>query len=791
MKKPSVNLKNLIAPTDSIALVVIIIGLLIAIFIQQIEVRLIGVSIAILGTVAFFMLISQRLKDFLDTRIFSSKSSTPPPDIKITEIQDSKAKRQVIEDLEESLDSDFDKVKKKEKSDKIEKTVKSKEKEITSSPKQEIKSYSDGDEGFKVVAKGKPNLKDNQKSIEKKISIDVPKETSHNTDEHSGMRIIGKKSAPVDEEIKMQMPKDEVPLVVETIVIDSSEPKLMEIPPAQADLFNIPEFDNPANTSYKELGEQVNTNYGYKTNDRNENPEKVKKDRIANCKKNRIDVPLSILMEDIDPSEQEPRKEFASFVSRALMVIRSMASTTTAAFLIVNLEKDELILETFVTDTPDSITENPKIRIGADIISQIVLSGKPEILTEINPAAELDLIPYYKKSVGVSSFIGLPVFYKNSVIGVLCADTDIPDAYDSVTVGFLGHFTKLIGSLVMSYTEKHELLQASRVLDAVNSLRKNISESALTIADIAESFTCSAANIFDFIELGIVCFDYVDGKWKVFASIDRTGESTPFKDQQIDIGKCMIGETINRALTITSTINNMSPVRVHNKELKHQQAYFVSVPLLSLNRIYGSIYILAKSKSNITNYDIKIFEALGEQIGSTLEHLHTSAMLKSSALEDPDTGLLNYPAYFKRLTEETVKTSEFGLPISVCTFQLDNYASFNPDQHRERYVHVIHHIITHIKNDLKIYDVFGKLDDSVFSIALIGLPLNEAQLWAERVRAEIARSVINLNKKKFSVTISAGVAEPSKGDTAEILLEKSRKALALASKKSNNVTIFA
>ena len=222
-----------------------------------------------------------------------------------------------------------------------------------------------------------------------------------------------------------------------------------------------------------------------------------------------------------------------------------------------------------------------------------------------------------------------------------------------------------------------------------------------------------------------------------------------------------------------------------------QQAFYVSVPLVSVNKIYGSIYIVSKSKSNVTNYDIKILEALGEQIGSALEQLHTNVMLKSSALEDPDTGLLNYPAYFKRLAEETLKTSEFGLPLSVCTFQLDNYASFNPEQHRERYVHVIQHIITHIKRDLKLYDIFGKLDDSVFSVGLIGLPLSEAQLWAERIRAEIARSVINLNKKKFSVTISAGVAEPSKGDSAELLLEKSRKALALAVKKTNNVTIFA
>jgi len=69
--------------------------------------------------------------------------------------------------------------------------------------------------------------------------------------------------------------------------------------------------------------------------------------------------------------------------------------------------------------------------------------------------------------------------------------------------------------------------------------------------------------------------------------------------------------------------------------------------------------------------------------------------------------------------------------------------------------------------------------------------MSESQLWAERIRSEVAQSVINIDKKKYSVTISGGVAEHTKMDNATTLLEKSHKALTIASKKTNNITIFA
>jgi outer membrane biosynthesis protein TonB len=125
------NLKQILTPGDLIAAVVIIIGLLIAIFLSELAIRLIGLSIAILGGVALFMLISQRLSEIVDTRF---KPSSPPPDFKITVKQDDSARRQVIEDFETSFPAEEEGEPEEEKKPELfEPSIK-------------------GDEGFRIIA---------------------------------------------------------------------------------------------------------------------------------------------------------------------------------------------------------------------------------------------------------------------------------------------------------------------------------------------------------------------------------------------------------------------------------------------------------------------------------------------------------------------------------------------------------------------------------------------------------------------------------------------------------------
>jgi diguanylate cyclase (GGDEF)-like protein len=487
---------------------------------------------------------------------------------------------------------------------------------------------------------------------------------------------------------------------------------------------------------------------------------------------------------------QEPRKEFEYFLSRVLMVIRSVTSTRTAVFMLVNHEREQLILEAFESDVPDAITTVRKIVFSNDIVTQIVLNVKPEILTEINPSAELDLIPYYTRSVGTLSFIGVPVFYQNSVVGILCADSDIANAYDHTIVSFLGHFTKLIGGLVHSYTEKYDLMQASRALTAINNLRSITGMQGATMDSIYEAIIDSVSNLFEYSKIGICGWDDSDNTWRINALKVRDKSEANLLGTVIDIKSSLLGECLSHAKTVFVLPLSENDLRVSQDEHVMTTGFFVAVPLKSLSNNYGAIFIEGKNIGGFNTLDIGILETISNHSGSAIEQLLMTNIMQKSSMIDNNTGLMNTPAFFQRINQELIRSIEFEVPLTVCLIQIDKYLSFDPEVYHERSEQVLIHVLNIIRKRLRPYDIMGRANSNIFGIGLIGVKLQESKIWAERLRSEIAISVMELNTKRFTVTVSIGLAGSHGVTDVNELVSNSYKVLEISKKKSNCVTVF-
>lgn len=776
MKKSKIEFSKVITPTDCIAAVVIIVGLVISIFVDQIEVRLIGISVSVLGVVALFMLISQRVKDMIDSKMF--KRSGTAPELKITHSKSTQASRQIFEDLDTSLNNDYDKVSHSKEPAPKEEPIK-----VSVQPKD----FSNGEEGFKVIRKKKnadtPAAENRAESLPKAKIHAKPAET-----------VSAPKSEAIPETKPEVSPEVEVTPEAKTETKPSAVSKVEDVKTAlenaHIDLFATPEFtqqDAAPDKSYKEIAESVKSDLQIPLKPATK-PAEPEPEKQA-CHANVVEVPDSILVDETIAT-QEPRDEFATFVSRAMLAIRSMTSTTTIAFFIVNTGRKNLLLETFVTDVPDAIIDIPKIPMSDNVVSRIAQSGKAEILTDISPSAELDLLPYYKRPVGSVAFIGLPIYYKNSVLGVLCADSTTEDAFDNFTVGFFGHFTKIIGSLVMNFTEKYELQQAARVLKVIAEIRDLIATSGSSLETIADAFITSCKDIFDYLNLGMVCFDGATGEWRVLA-FDNTVSDTNLVGSEIDLDFSIIGETLRRGVTLDLPIKPNSPVCVHKSEDKLSKGYFVSSPIISTDTVYGALFITGKSQAHVTNYDVNILNTLGEHIGMILEQLHIKQVLENTALIDPYSGILSLNGFAQRIYEEVERHNKFAIPMCVCAFKLDHYVSINPEEHPQEYNAVLSNVLEQFRTEVKPYDLFGKGEDNIFYIVLSGMRLTEAQLWAERIRSQVAGRIINVGKKKFSITLSGGIAQLGDNDSVDSIMKKTHQVLDLAIKKNNNIKIFA
>lgn len=775
MLRQRINWKKLISPSDSVAIVVVIVGLLIAIFLDEIAIRIIGVCVALLGGVALAMLISQRMAEIVDTRY---KPSQPPPNYKITVKKESGAKRQTFEDFEkhtqstEATDALVQNTKRDTNED-LKKIVKTQE------DKPFKKLETDSDESIRIIDKRaiaqKEPITKTPAPIENKVQLEF-EDGYEFSDGDSGIKIIG----------KVKSSKQEItskPLDL---------PSTQDITPkTESPALKGNENDKKQQTAIDETEEQEKTIFEPSTAEENiPTPEKSDTTKIkADFHKKPLDLPMSSIIETEFLEGQEPRKEFEYFLNGVLKVIRSITNTRTAAFLLLNNEKKQLILQSFDSQNPEAITPKLKLPIRNDIISQIASNQKPEILTEINPAVELDLIPYYTRALGTGSFVGVPVFYNKTIIGILCADSSAPDAYEAFTVDFLGQFTKLIGTLVNTYTEKYELLQASKTLKAIDTFNNVINNDNIQLDDIYKTVLSSAQQIFDYTTIGICGYNHDKETWNITGILSKNEAEQRLQGHEIKIKNTYVGESILAKKTIYISPMIDRGMMYHPKETKFPNGFFVAVPLKSTKSIYGSLFVVGKSQSNITAYDVQILEILANNAGNIIEHFVFMHMLKYNAMTETG-GILNEGAFVGRLEEEMNKAIELGNLLALALFTIDKIPNIDSDKSPEKYTRIANHVFEIIKKHLKSYYPFGKVTNDKYSIILTGMKGPVAQRWAEKIRTEIARTPVEIDNKRYFATISMGIAELIKGETIDDLALNANKALHRAREKGNKICVF-
>jgi len=838
MLRRNINWKKLLGPSDSVALVVIIVGLLIAIFIDELAIRLIGVCVSLLGGVALAMLISQRMADIVEVRY---KPSQQPPDYKITIKKETGAKRQTFEDFEELTTESDENYSEAGKSRNVEDDLKVISRQYGKPKKENLET--DLGESFKVIDKRAGSQPDTPAdklkavqtapSVENKVSLDLKEDYTFD-DGTSGIRIIGKitpkvqttgkviiigedkhEDKPQDKDtgadkkdIVVEETKYEKDTLFETVNNEPDQEAAAAIDTKEladdAEVEREPEIKDAVNREVRgqtrdfviEPVKNFEAQQERKANHSDElakavqeKIQKEKQESKPDFNQQKFDIPLSTIIETESFSGQEPRKEFEYFLNGVLKVIRSITNTRTAAFLLVNNEKREMILQSFDSQSPEAITPKQKLPIRNDIISQIAVNLKPELLTEINPSVELDLIPYYTKRVGTGSFVGVPVFYNKTLIGILCADSAAPDAYEAFTVSFLGQFTKLIGTLVNTYTEKYELLQASRALSAIDSIETVIAKQDIELDDIYISILEAACTVFDFTTIGICGYNQENETWRITAISSKDDSDRSLAGAEVNTKTTYVGQSITTQKTIFISPMMDRGMMFHKKETKYPAGFFVSTPLKSMNNTYGALFVVGRSQSNITNYDVKILEILSTRAGNSIEHFIFMKMLKNNSMVEQG-GILNEGAFISRLEEEMIKAGELGNIVVLCLFSLDMISALNPQKYPERTDKATRHVFDIFKKYLKSYHPLGKVDDEKYSVILTGMKAPEAQRWAEKIRQEIARSPLEIENKRYYVTVSIGLAEAMKGDTMNELASNANRALMMSVNKTNKVTVY-
>lgn len=654
MSKKLKELQALIIPSDILPIGMILIGVIIAFFISEIAIKLIGISISILGIVTLLMKLTTRMSSAVQSKF----KTTPTPNFKITVKKSPEAVRKVIENFDESKS-----VEKREKS-------------------PETKNTMGTEEGFRIVNKDQ----NNQDSEKAKVN-----------------------NTPSREE---KSEKEEVQ-------IKSSRPKF----------------------------------------------------RSSN-----IEIPTQSLFEELPLLKDHPDKEFEVFIKRILMAIRSVSNTKTACFFFFDEQTESLILNSFATESKHILPIKTKIKSSNDVVMQIAKDIKPEILTDINPAAEIDLLPYYKSNSGTNSFIGIPVIYDKNVIGVLTADSKHTDAYDGIMVSFMGHFAKLISGLIRSYSDKYDLAQQSKYYKKLNDFEfeSELNSELDLFASIYKQLINTLPDSNSYV------INKESNQYKVECSPNKGINSETIDIQSTLSEKCIIsnedyfGKNENLDTVLCNQIN------IGNKN------FLYIVPLSTSNDNYGLVVI--ESKSYLDEELRNFIKLLCNICVSKLENIKLKSLLLNGLDSDPETGLLSGKKLKQELEKEKQRVDKFHFSSSLVSIAIDEYESIDFTNSN-----VMNSIVlfttSHITNNLTELDSAGFIGNQIY-VLLSGKDDKTSKLWAEQLRNKIASSQLDLNSRKINLTISVGITSLKPSINTETLIHNSNTALSASKENSNTVSVY-
>lgn len=479
-----------------------------------------------------------------------------------------------------------------------------------------------------------------------------------------------------------------------------------------------------------------------------------------------FDLDSEIFKGEVSESgHSEFRNEFDFLLNKVLVVIKDVVFAHSVAFFWANRDKQQMVCEARITESM-SFLSSGRFAMGQDIVSQIAHSGKPEMITHVNPSSEKELLRYYEQVEFVKSFVGVPVFYPthgneqsaSEPVGVIVADSTMEDAYGQETIALLGQFTKLISALIKTSTDKYDLLLDVELLNAIRRLQERI-RTEFTASTIAHALADESSKLLNWNFLSVVLHDEVKRGWATKKVINRVQESYVPPEQLIDFDESIVGNAVKQNThQLIQDLEVQHVPRYYRGEKLANIGSFLSVPISSLNKCYGALNVESRDRFNFSRKDIEILYRLSENAASAFEILYLNDTIKEYVIVDDTTNAFSKKFFLKKLQEELLRADDYGTELSFLLMSVDHSNKIIDRYGQEAFEMLLADIVKILRAGIRPYDAVGRYDYNRFGVILVNTTANEAYIWAEKMRKTIASHIIAADGKNFSVTVSAGIS---------------------------------
>jgi diguanylate cyclase len=179
------------------------------------------------------------------------------------------------------------------------------------------------------------------------------------------------------------------------------------------------------------------------------------------------------------------------------------------------------------------------------------------------------------------------------------------------------------------------------------------------------------------------------------------------------------------------------------------------------------------------------YETKVRDLESQLEHV------SGLVCEDPLTSALNRRGLDEAFEKESARCQRSGQPMSVAVLDVDNFKILNDRLGHQAGDYALMHLVDVVREAIRPTDVLGRYGGEEFVILLPDTALEAAEAATVRVQRALTRRFFLHNNERQLITFSAGVAQFTKGESWDTILERADRALYEAKRLGKNRVVLA
>ncbi len=468
------------------------------------------------------------------------------------------------------------------------------------------------------------------------------------------------------------------------------------------------------------------------------------------------------------PQEMGHDGQFSFVLEKMLAVIKEAFAAHTAIFFWYNKKKEKLSIEKYLSNSSE--VANRKFDIEDDILSKIVEKGEPELLSDISPAAEADVVRYYNSPQGIRSFVGVPLFYDKSLIAIIAVDAKVGDAFGIETIYALGRFVRVITMIIAIFEEKHSDTISQQRLNGILSLispdKKFESEE-----DLISSIQNCAGLMLHWDAFAFIYFHPLEKSFRTKKIINNTTLKYVGENLQIELTGTLVGKSIVTGMPVKIDDTSAAEYKRFSKvESVSFDGSFMAIPIVFDNQNYGVLCFESLKKNAYSNADVQFLRSVVNIFSFMIYSYSTQLVLKSYLAVDIATKTLNENTFKERLASDLYKSAGLKINGAIALIRIDDFLEQESLFDGDPFPKVLKAVSETITQEMSPINILGRLSEKVFGVYFFNATTKDVFLWAEKLRVKIARMPVAVVSKQTTYTVSIGVASTNgKTDPEEVI----------------------